>query len=291
MKQLNDKLRVGIIQTNIDIDTAWRQDGELIQCMNPEAQNIAVDEIRRGFKEFSSRGKSAPRIVLVPEYSIPHFAIHHVERMAREIDAVLIGGCDLFVENGNASNRGIIVVPNKWPALEPAFRSTSKYMGKKYFSKPEFDWFDSIHVSPISDETHYIIDAGPYGKIGVAICADFYDIERFVIYKGRIHHLIIIAYNKDTRSFSFLTEAIARLLMCNVIICNTGHYGDSLCFSPYDKEYKRIIYRNSGANLFSAQVIDLPVDMLDKEQNLASQIGEKTTGKMVFKNTPGFKKF
>jgi len=193
MEHLSDKLRVGIIQTNIDIKTSWHQDGELIQSMNFESQNMALDEIRRGFKEFNSRGKSAPRIVLVPEYSIPHFAIHHVEKMAREIDAVLIGGCDLFVENGNASNRGIIVVPNKWPAMEPAYRSTSKYMGKQYFSKPEFEWFNAIHVSPMSDETHYIIDAGPYGKIGVAICADFYDIERFVIYKGRIHHLIIIA--------------------------------------------------------------------------------------------------
>ena len=79
--------------------------------------------------------------------------------------------------------------------------------------------------------------------------------------------------------------------MCNVVICNTRHYGDSLCFSPYDKEYKRIIYRNSGANLFSAQVIDLPVDILDKEQSLASRMGEKTAGKGEFKSTPGFIKY
>lgn len=111
-----------------------------------------------------------------------------------------------------------------------------------------------------------ILDAVEFGKIGVAICSDFFDIERFVIYKGRIHHLIIISHNPDTESYYFLAESVSRLVYCNVAICNTGEYGDSIGFSPYEKSFKRINYRNKGQGLYSSQVINLPVFSLDKEQ-------------------------
>ena len=104
MEHLSDKLRVGIIQTNIDIKTSWHQDGELIQSMNFESQNMALDEIRRGFKAFNSRGKSAPRIVLVPEYSIPHFAIHHVEIRYPKLFGIV--GHHLFLHNGRGALGG-----------------------------------------------------------------------------------------------------------------------------------------------------------------------------------------
>lgn len=285
MRDLEQFLRVGIIQTHISIISSWRENGKICQNMNQEAQNMALEEIRRGFKEFSALGEKKPRIILLPEYSIPQFAISLVEKMVKELDAVLIGGCDLFVKDGKASNKGVIIIPNQWPSSERAYKSIKKYFGKQFFSTVEEEWFNDLKLMPSPYETHFIIDAGPYGNVGVAICADFYDIERFAIYKGRIHHLIIIAYNKDTRSFSFLTEAISRLLMCNVVICNSGHYGDSLAYSPYTKEYKRIIFKHSGANLFSAQVVELPVASLDSEQMKMPNKEES-----IFKHAPGYVK-
>lgn len=293
MTKLENSLRVGIIQTTVN-ETAWYDCGQLQNNMNREASDMVMEEIRRGFNEFFNLGKKAPRIVLIPEYSIPHSGIRKLEKMARAIDAVTIGGCDLFATNDTARNKGVIIVPNKWPAIEPAYTNTKKFFGKRFFTKPELNWFSKIGVRGVSENINYIIDADKFGKIGVAICADFYDIERFVIYRGRIHHLIIIAYNKDKHSFGFLAEAISRLLFCNVIICNTGHYGDSLAFSPYSREYRRIIYKNSGANISASQVIELPVKPLNDEQKEASNMFQNYTYnsklKPEFKWPPGYKK-
>ena len=298
MHNLEKKLRIGIIQTTLNNDIAWRDKGKLLCNMNNESENMVMEEIRRGFKEFYERGTSAPKIVLIPEYSIPHSGIKRIKKFAKAIDAVVIGGCDLFVDaKRNASNKGIIVIPNKWPKTGPAQFTTEKYFGKTYFSKTEIDWFEKLKLKASSEVVNYIINAGEYGNIGIAICADFYDLERFVIYKGRIHHLIIIAYNRDNKSFESLATALSRLLMCNVVICNTGHYGDSLAFSPYSEEYKRMIYRNTGAGLFAAQVIELPLKKLDEEQNYAYELYNKMPIKFKknykpeFKWPPGYKKY
>lgn len=113
----------------------------------------------------------------------------------------------------------------------------------------------------------YIVDLGNYGKMGVSICADFYDIERYAIYKGRIQHLLIIANNMDIKSFYFLAEAISRLVYCNVVICNSGHYGGSVCFTPAKKDYQRYSYKHEGKDLFTTQVVSIPVDALWKAQS------------------------
>lgn len=124
----------------------------------------------------------------------------------------------------------------------------------------------------------YLIDAGKYGKIGLAICADFYDIERFTIYRGRIQHLFIIAYNKDVKSFYYLAEAISRIVFCNVVICNTGFYGGSIAFAPYQEDYKRYVYKHEGGNLYTNQIILLPVSGL--------QVAQKSGENEKFKGRP-----
>ena len=76
----------------------------------------------------------------------------------------------------------------------------------------------------------------------------------------------------DTESYLFIAEAIARLVYCNVVICNTGFYGDSLAFSPYHNSYKRYICRHKGQKLFSTQVIQLPVKSLIEAQQKGSKL-------------------
>lgn len=291
MNKLEEVLRIGIIQTTVDNNTAWSDKGNLQDKMNSESADMVMDEIRRGFKEFYEQGKDAPRIVLIPEYSIPHNGMKRIKKFAQAIDAVTIGGCDLFTDTKHAQNKGIMFIPNSWPKLEPAYGCNQQYFGKRFYARTELQWFKKLKKEPKSENLCYIINAGLYGNIGIAICADFYDLERFVIYKGRIHHLIIIAYNQDKHSFGFLAEAISRLLFCNVVICNTGHYGDSLAFSPYSKEYKRIIYKNSGPEIFASQVIELPVHQLDKEQTWADLSSTFTGEKPQFKWPPGYKKY
>ena len=56
-------------------------------------------------------------------------------------------------------------------------------------------------------------------------------------------------------------------LYCNVIICNTGFYGGSVCISPYKEPHKRVVYKQDGNNLFSTQIIRLPVKTIIEQQS------------------------
>lgn len=293
MKKLAKTLKIGIIQTNVDNRTAWFEDGIVKPHMNEFAAQKVMDEIRRGFKDLLDRTEP-PQIVLIPEYSIPHNGIKCLERYAITSNAVVIGGLDLIQKDNYAFNKGILIIPNRWAQTGKSYICNKYYFGKAFFSDYELTWYKQCKLNPVSELETYIIDASEYGRIGIAICSDFYDIERFVLYKGKVHHLFIISYNKDYKSFEFLAEAISRLLLCNVIICNTGNYGDSLAYSPYKQEHERTIYKNAGHNLFSSQLIELPVSSLDEDQTLAHQRFEEgieiDSTKATFKWPPGYKK-
>ncbi len=295
MKQLEKFLPVGIIQTTLNCDNAWSCKGKEVPHMNVYTEKAVMEEIRHAFKGFYQLGRSAPRIVLIPEYSIPHNGLKTVEKYAKAIDAVVIGGCYMFVVGEQVQNKAVIIIPKQWPKVGRTYASENFYFGKKYFAEQELEFFKNTELEGCPENTTYILDAGIYGNIGVAICADFYDLERFLIYKGKVHHLMIVAYNRDYKSFEFLAEAISRLLLCNVVVCNTGHYGDSLVYSPYTKEYKRTIFKAAGAHLFVSQVVHLPVKELDENQEAAHQRyqrgGEKSEKESEFKWPPGYEKF
>lgn len=178
-------------------------------------------------------------------------------------------------------NKALVAIPYKWPHGVGRSRTKTFYFGKHFPALEETLFFENCCKTFKPCDQFYLLDAREYGRIGLAICADFYDIERFALYKGRIQHLFILAYNKDVKSFNYLCEAISRLVYCNVVICNTGHYGGSICFSLKDKEWKRYIYRHEGANLFTSQVVRLPVRDFFETQKIDSVTHEKG-----FKNQP-----
>jgi hypothetical protein len=96
--------------------------------------------------------------------------------------------------------------------------------------------------------------------------------------------------NKDLQSFYHLAESLSRIIFCNVVVCNTGFYGGSVAVSPYKGPHKRTIYRHEGNQLFTRQVIKLPVKELDDaEKGSNSDFKSKPPGYndkeiLIFKN-------
>lgn len=276
---MKEILKVAILQTSLDNKAAWSTYAVNKPKMN-EMEAVRVwNEIIHTMDDYVNLVDTRkPDVILLPEFSVAEQFENEIRNLADQTGSIIITGLDFKVKGNNVRNQALVAIPYRWPHGLQKSRAKTFYFGKHFPAKEEKEYLKSCGKEFDPCNEIYILDAGEYGRIGLAICADFYDIERYALYKGRIQHLFILAYNKDVKSFLFLAESISRLVYCNVIICNTGHYGGSICFSLKEKEYQRYIYRHEGARLFTNQIVELPVRSFKESQ--------KAKGGHGYKNAP-----
>ena len=281
-----DVLKIAIVQTTLDSRVTWNQD----DVDYPKMAKLEADRI---WKEIESSATSIdslsdserPHILVMPEFGAARDRQNDLISLSDKLGAIVISGLDFRRDGLDVHNEALVAIPYNWPDKKGTAKKKHFLFGKVFPSPEERQAIDNHKVSTDclkfkSAEAVYILDLEDYGKVGLAICADFYDLNRFLLYRGRIQHLILVAYNKDLKSFLHLAESISRIVYCNVVVCNTGYYGGSLVFTPADKEYKRYIYRHEGAKLFTMQVVEVPVESLYKAQQ---KINEGNNG---YKSVP-----
>lgn len=259
---LLESLSIGVIQTTLDYEKAWSKNPRI----SISQDNHAWHEIRKAIRALSNH-EEQPKIILLPELALPRTRLDDFERMMCSLNAIGIVGVDyrLDYSRHEIRNEGLIVVPKNLWKSRPSRHGSRVWFGKNVPAPAEESNFPKYSPpwSFIGDSNVYVFDAGPFGRIGVSICYDFMDIERALIYRGKIHHLIVIAYNKDVKMFEALAVSLSRTIFCNVIVCNTGHYGGSLLVSPFHDAHKRIGYSIDGPEMFSIQRVKLFVRALD----------------------------
>jgi predicted amidohydrolase len=215
--------------------------------------------------------KPRPQVILFPELAVPIGFLPRLRRIAAQTNSIVVAGMDFHVVPGSspkqAMNRAAVIVPDGWGVRERSRRTTLRYVGKTYPAWREENHLNEMGYQFRSAPEVWVFDAGRYGRFAVAICYDFLDLERVAMYRLRVQSLFILAYNNDLASFDHAAEAMARMIYCNVVICNTGHYGGSVVVSPYHKHEKRILYRHLGARLSTSQAIDLPIASLVQAQS------------------------
>lgn len=285
---LVEELTIGVIQTTMDADEAWKK--SLLPKISTVEDNRAWHEIRRSMKALADHD-TQPKIVLLPELALPRTRLADFERMVCSMNAIAIAGVDYRLDPGNvARNEGLVLVPRNFWMRRPSRYATRVWFGKDAPAPAEGAGLKK-YTPPWSfagDRNVYVFDAGPLGRIGVSICYDFMDVERALLYRGRVHHLIVLAYNRDVKLFESLAVSLSRTIYCNVIVCNTGYFGGSLVVSPFFKAHERIGYAVDGGKLFTAQCVRLPVRGLDEAmhgKNPVSPLGE-ALGAPKYKSTP-----
>lgn len=273
---VNDKLHVGVIQTSLHAEAAWVDDqtGNWQQCVRMSAieERRAKKEIRHYLA--SLRGiERQPDIVLLPELSVPLGFEPQLQRAAEKLESIIIAGLDYRIEAAAAaptvSNEAVVIVPRRLQGKQIARRTTVRRVGKTYPAPAERKKLQGItgaSVAFLPHPTVWIFESQELGKFAVAICYDFMDLDRIVMYRCKVHTLFILAYNKDTTSFDHLAEALSRMLFCNVVVCNCGQFGGSLAVSPFREAYLRSVYRHGGQGLPHAQLIQLPLARLVAHQ-------------------------
>lgn len=280
---MKETLKVAIVQTIVDSTVTWNNSPK----MDLYEANAIWRQVQSAFTSFGEMSvTNRPDIVILPELSIASVFESKLKKYGANIGAIVIAGLDFVsIDDKFVENKALFYIPNSWPKDENTgvVKSQTFYFGKHFASNEEKEAFKKWKVDFKPCNEFLIVDLAEYGKMGVSICADFYDIERYAIYKGRIQHLLIIANNQDVKSFYYLAEAISRLVFCNVVICNSGHYGGSVCFTLSKYEYERYKYKHEGKNLYATQIVDLPVYSLFMAQN-----GDSNFTKLFKSEPPGY---
>lgn len=273
---VNEQLYVGVIQTSLHAEAAWIDDksGNWQNCVR-----ISAIEERRAKKEIrhflaSLRGLDhLPDIILLPELSVPLGFESKLRRAAEKIEAIIIAGLDYRIETGEpvptVSNEALVIVPRRLKGRQIARHTQVRRVGKTYpapAEKVKLQGITGASVEFLAHPTVWIFESLDLGKFAVAICYDFMDLDRIVMYRNKIQTLFILAYNRDTTSFDHLAEALSRMLFCNVVICNCGQFGGSLAVSPFREPFRRTVYRHGGQCLPHAQLVQLPLATLVAHQ-------------------------
>ena len=261
-----DKLRVGIIQTTIENTSAWT---ESVQMTRYEEERV-IAEIQQHVASLALE-KPRPHIILLPELSVPQGFLQRLRRISAQTNAIIIAGMDFHVsERGPAKkvvNRAAVIVPDGWGRRDRSTRTTISYVGKTYPAWREEKFLAKLGYEFQKTPEVWLFEAGPFGRFAVAICYDFLDLERVAMYRMRIQNLFVLAYNNDLSSFEHAAEALARMIYCNIVVCNTGHFGGSAVLSPYHKPEKRLLYRHQGNGLSTSQTVCLPIASLIEAQS------------------------
>jgi hypothetical protein len=81
---------------------------------------------------------------------------------------------------------------------------------------------------------------------GVLICSDLTDPRNRVRFQGKVDALILLEWNADINTFSYLVEGAAHDIHSFIIQVNNRMYGDSRVRTPYRQSYERDMVRLKG---------------------------------------------
>ena len=287
--KFDEELAVGIIQTTVNWKLAWPRTSAKPRMSSAQDAH-AWQEICKAMRALKD-GDVAPKIVVLPELSLPRTRLADFEKLVCALNVVAFVGVDYRLNHATkqARNEGMVFIPTGFWKGRPSRNCTSIIFGKSHAAPGEKSALKKLSPSwsYVGDNKVYVFDAEKYGRIGVSICYDFMDLERAVMYRGRVHHLFVLAYNQDLGMFRSLADSLSRTVFCNVIVCNTGFYGGSVAVSPYHAAYRRTLYSHDGNGLFTTQVVKLPVRGVEQAlRGMGETITIKKRDEKVFKDRP-----
>jgi hypothetical protein len=102
-------------------------------------------------------------------------------------------------------------------------------------------------------------DGSSYRMAG-AVCYDATDLGLASDLKNESHLFIVLALNKDIKTFDSMVSALRYHMYQHIVVCNSGEFGGSTVQAPYDEEHRRTISHVHGANQIAMAVFEIKIE-------------------------------
>lgn len=216
----------------------------------------------------------------------PEFAVHSddqdiIKRLADKTKSMVFAGLCLLEKDGNYANVA------RW--FLPDFRKTGRQwttrdQGKGNPTENE----RKLGVVGMRPCQHIIQvdygDEGPYFLSG-AICYDSTDLALASDLKEKTDLLIIVAHNRDVRTFDTMASALHYHMYQHVAVVNKGEFGGTTVQAPFKEQYDRIISHVHGNDQISINIADLDLAAFKRKSRKHKEVKKKPAN---FKTTEGY---
>jgi len=122
------------------------------------------------------------------------------------------------------------------------------------------------HLIQIEGDTE-----GPFMLTG-SICYDSTDLKLASDLKGKTDLFVVVAHNKDVKTFDSMAAALHYHMYQHVAVVNKGEYGGTTIQAPYKEQYDRLISHVHGSDQISINVADLDLAAFKRKHNKYKKI-------------------
>jgi hypothetical protein len=217
----------------------------------------------------------------------PEFAVHLddqdiIKRLADKTKSMVFAGLCLLERDGTYVNVA------RW--FLPDFRTTGRQWTTRDQGKGNpTDNEKKLGVVGVRPCQHIIEvdygDEGPY-RLSGAICYDSTDLALASDLKGKTDLFIIVAHNRDVRTFDTMASALHYHMYQHVAVVNKGEFGGTTIQAPFKEQYDRIISHVHGNDQISINIADLDLAAFKRESRKYKEVKKKPAN---FKTPEGYK--
>ncbi|MGR5414121.1 RNA-directed DNA polymerase [Vibrio astriarenae] len=192
------------------------------------------------------KSKKEVDYVVFPECSIPRRWAFHIAKKLAQRNISLICGVEYYKENRFFRNDCLVSLTTKWPNYNTHFLIRQPKCLPAHSEKQALDEQGlSLYQPTTIREMLPIYKHGDF-HFGVLICSDLTNPSNRIHFQGKVDSLFVLAWNKDTNTFSFLVDSAAHDIHTNIIQVNNRTYGDSRVRTPETKPFRRDLVRLKG---------------------------------------------
>ncbi|WP_141500293.1 hypothetical protein [Paenibacillus luteus] len=230
--------------------------------------------------------------VMLPEFFLPRrYLFSHIKERAIRYGSIIMGGLEYGIDkypsptgNLRLRNEAFIVIPDNLYHNNKSLSGNATVITiPKLNPAPEEEKNLEHHgYDFVSGNRIYMFKSNKFGNFAILICFDFLNLPVQAILQSQIQTLFVLTYNKDVSGFISIADTMQRMLLCNVIICNTGYYGGSAAFTPLRDRNKRQVLQISGNEIQAAVSVRLPINEVWQVQTT----GESNIGSSKYMQRP-----